>query len=38
MANLIGKHMGLTHTKFINGATPEKISREGDGPAQVTFK
>lgn len=39
MANLIGKHMALYHTKFINGATPEKIERpDPAGPAHVTFK
>jgi pyruvate/2-oxoglutarate dehydrogenase complex dihydrolipoamide dehydrogenase (E3) component len=39
MAKLIGKHMELYHTKFINGATPEKIERpDPAGPAHVTFK
>lgn len=38
MANLIGKHMELTHTKFINGATPSKLERpDPAGPIHVTY-
>merc|ERR1712156_1309881 len=38
MANLIGEHMAASHTKFIHGATPSKLTRESeDGPITVTF-
>jgi thioredoxin reductase (NADPH) len=39
MANLIGEHMELYHTKFIHGATPSKLERTNpDGPITVTYK
>jgi len=39
MANLIGEHMELTHTKFIKGSTPEKLERKTpDGQITVTYK
>lgn len=38
MANLIGEHMDLYHTKFIRGATPSKMERPNpDGPIVVTY-
>lgn len=38
MAQMIGKHMELYHTKFINGATPSKLERaEEGGPVTVTY-
>ena len=38
MANLIGEHMSLYHTKFIRGATPSSLTRESeDGPITVTW-
>ena len=38
MANLIGEHMELYHTKFIRGATPVKMERPNpDGPILVTY-
>lgn len=38
MANLIGEHMELYHTKFIKGATPSKLERpDPNGPIQVTW-
>ena len=30
MANLIGKHMEIYHTKFIREATPSKLEKTGD--------
>jgi|Transcript_23224 thioredoxin reductase (NADPH) len=39
MANLIGEHMSMYHTKFINGATPKSLTRESeDGPITVTWQ
>lgn len=39
MANLIGEHMELYHTKFIRGATPTKLEKPNpDGPIKVTWK
>lgn len=39
MANLIGEHMTLYHTKFIHEATPSKMERASpDGPITVTYK
>lgn len=39
MANLIGDHMEMYHTKFIRGATPSKLERLSgdDGPITVTY-
>ncbi len=38
MANLIGEHMELYHTKFIRGATPSKLERpDPNGPIKVTW-
>jgi len=38
MAELIGKHMELFHTKFIKGATPAKLEKPNpDGRIQVTY-
>lgn len=39
MANLIGEHMELFHTKFIKGATPSKLEKDDpNGPIKVTWK
>ena len=39
MANLIGEHMALYHTKFIRGSTPQSLTREQeDGPVTVTWR
>lgn len=39
MANRIGKHMSLYHTKFINGATPSKLEKaDPEGQITVTYK
>ena len=35
MAQLIGKHMEMYHTKFIHGATPSKLERAEEG-GQIT--
>ena len=38
MANLIGEHMALYGTNFINGATPSSLTRaEEGGPITVTY-
>lgn len=38
MANLIGTHMEMYHTKFIRGFTPTKLERlEEGGPITVTY-
>jgi thioredoxin reductase (NADPH) len=38
MANLIGEHMELYHTKFIRGAIPSKLERaDPNGPIKVTW-
>ena len=39
MANMIGNHMEMYHTKFIRGSTPSKLERlEGEsGPITVTY-
>lgn len=38
MAQLIGKHMEMYHTKFIHGSTPTKLERaEEGGPVTVTY-
>jgi len=38
MANMIGNHMEMYHTKFIRGATPSKLERlEEGGPITVTY-
>lgn len=38
MADLIGKHMELYHTKFIRGATPAKLEKpDPNGRIQVTY-
>lgn len=38
MANVIGEHMAMYHTKFIRGATPSKLERaEEGGPITVTY-
>lgn len=39
MANRIGAYMENHHTKFIRGATPSKLERDGEnGPITVTYK
>lgn len=39
MANLIGTHMELYHTKFIRGATPSKLEKpDPEGKIIVTYK
>lgn len=39
MANLIGQHMELYHTKFIRSSTPEKLEKpDPNGPIKVTWK
>lgn len=39
MANLIGKHMELYHTKFIKGAVPSKMEKpDPEGKIHVTYK
>lgn len=38
MANMIGDHMSMYHTKFVRGSTPKSLSRESeDGPVTVTW-
>lgn len=38
MANMIGEHMEMYHTKFIRGSTPVSLTRESeDGPITVTW-
>jgi len=39
MANMIGDHMALYHTKFIRGAVPVKLEKpDPNGQVLVTFK
>lgn len=39
MANIIGEHMELYHTKFIKGATPTKLEKtDPNGPIHVTWQ
>ena len=39
MANMIGEHMSMYHTKFVRGSTPKSMTRESeDGPITVTWQ